>query len=104
MVESNIGHLVDVFHVKKGIYVDGSFSFTYVYSILLFNLLLISGLWLATATMNDRVCEFMGMVNLVNNVVLVFIMVVLSQVFVIRAGWMDDTRQVRKKHSHFISE
>jgi hypothetical protein len=78
--------LVDVVPVKKGKYVDGSFSFTSVYSILLFSLLLINGVWLATTTMNDKVCEFKGMVNLVNNVVSVFIMVVMSQVLVIQEG------------------
>jgi hypothetical protein len=94
-VESRTGPLVDVVPVKKGRYVDGSFSFASVYSVLLFSLLLISGIWLATATMNGRVCEFKGMVNLVNNVVSVFIMVVMSQVLVIQAGRMDDTGQVR---------
>jgi len=43
-VENNIGPLVDVVSLKKGRYVDGSFSFTFVYSILLFSLLLINGL------------------------------------------------------------
>jgi hypothetical protein len=82
IVESITCPLVDV-HVKKGRYVDGSFSFTSVYSILLFNLLLISGIWLATAKMNGIVCQFKGMVNLVSNVVSVFIMVVMSQVLII---------------------
>jgi hypothetical protein len=62
---------------------------------LLINLLLISGIWLATATMNGGVCEFEGMVNLVNNVVSVSIMVVMSQVFIIQSGRMDDIGQVR---------
>jgi hypothetical protein len=70
--------LVDVVFVKKRKYVDGSFSFTSVYSILFFGLLLISGVWLDTATMNSGVCEFKGMVNLVNNVVSIFIIIVMS--------------------------
>jgi hypothetical protein len=94
-VERRTCPLVDVVPVKKGRYVDGSFSFTSVYSVLLFSLLLISGIWLATATMNGGVCEFKGMVNLVNNVVSVFIMVVMSQVLIIQAGRMNDTGQVR---------
>jgi hypothetical protein len=53
-VERRTGPLVDVVPVKKGKYVDGSFSFTSVYSVLLFSLLLISGVWLATATMNGE--------------------------------------------------
>jgi hypothetical protein len=70
--------LVDVVPIKNGKYVDGSFSFTYIYSILLFSLLLISGVWLSTATMNGGVCEFKGMVNLVSNVVSVFVIIVMS--------------------------
>jgi hypothetical protein len=77
-VESKIGPLVDGVRVKKRKYVDGSFSFTSVYSILFFGLLLINGVWLDTATMNGGVCEFKGMVNLVNNVVSIFIIIVMS--------------------------
>jgi hypothetical protein len=43
MVERRIGPLVDFVHVNKGIYVDGSFSFTSIYSVVLFSLLLING-------------------------------------------------------------
>jgi hypothetical protein len=103
-VERRKGPLVDVFHVKNGIYIDGSFSFASVCSILLTSLLLISGLWLAIATMNFRVCEFKGIVNLVNNIVSFFIMVVMSQVLVIQEGKLDDTGQVRHKNSHLISK
>jgi hypothetical protein len=89
------GPLVDVVIVKKRRYVYGSFSFTFVYSFLFISLLIISGIWLVTATMNDRVCEFKGMVNLVNSVVSIFIMVMMSQVLIIQEGWMDDIGQVR---------
>jgi hypothetical protein len=95
-IESKTGTLVDVTPNKKGKYFDGSFYFTSVYSILLFSLLLISGV---AARMNGRVCKFKGMVNLVSNVVSVFIMVVMSQVLVIQARRMDDTGQVRQNHS-----
>jgi hypothetical protein len=95
MVESKTGPLVDVNPLKKGRYVDGSFSFTSVYSILLISLLLINELWLTTATMNGGVCEFKGMVNLVNNVVSVFIMVMMSNVLIIQAGKLNDIGQVR---------
>jgi hypothetical protein len=104
IVESKTSPLVDFVHVKKGKYVDGSFSFAYLYSIFLFILLLISGVWLVAAIMNGGVCEFKGMVNLVNNVVLVFIIIVMSQVLIIQVGRMDDTRKVRRKYPHFISE
>jgi hypothetical protein len=103
-VERRTCPLVDVVPVKKGRYVDGSFSFASVYSVLLFSLLLINGLWLATTTMNGGVCEFKGMVNLVRDVVSIFIMVVMSQVLIIQAGKMDDTGQVRRNHSHLIFE
>jgi hypothetical protein len=103
-VERRIGPLVDGVPVNKGRYVDGSFSFASIYSILLFILLLISGLWLASATMNGRVFGFKGTVNLVSGVVSVFIMVVKSQKLVIQARKSDDTRQMRGNHYHLISE
>jgi hypothetical protein len=83
MVERKTTPLVDVVLVNKGKYVDGSFSFAYVYPFFLFSLLLINGIWLATTTMNGRVCEFKGMVNLFNNVVSIFITVVMSHVLII---------------------
>jgi hypothetical protein len=89
MVESKTSPLVDVVSVKKGKYVDGSFSFTSIYSILLFILSLVNGVCLLVATINGRVFEFKGLVNLVRNIVSVFIMVVMSQVLVIQEGMMD---------------
>jgi len=96
--------LVDVVLVKKGRLIDGSFSFASVNSVLLISLLLISGIWLSTAKMDGGVCEFIGMVNLVSSVVSIFIMVVMSQVLVIQEGRLNDTGQVRWKHSHLIYE
>jgi hypothetical protein len=103
-VESKTNPLVDVVPINKSEYVDGSFSCVSVYSFLLFNLLLINGVCLVAATMNDEVCEFKGMVNLVNNVVSVFIIVVMSQALVIQVGRMDDTGYVRLNYPHFIYE
>jgi hypothetical protein len=91
-VERKTDPLVDVVPVKKGIYIDNSFSFASIYSVLFFSLLLINELWLATITMNVKVCEFKGMVKLVRNIVSFFIMVVMSQVLVIQAEKLDDTR------------
>jgi hypothetical protein len=96
--------LVDVVPIKKGKYVDCSFSFTSVYSILLFNLLLIKGTWLATTTMNGEACELKGMVNLFNNVVSILIMDVMIQVLVIQEGKVDDTGQVKRHFPHFNSK
>jgi hypothetical protein len=42
----------------------------------IFILLLINAIWLATATMNDEVCELRGMVNLVSDVVSVLVIIV----------------------------
>ena len=53
-VESKTRPLVDHVPIKKEKYVDGAFSFTFVYSILFFNLLLISGVCLVAATMNGK--------------------------------------------------
>jgi hypothetical protein len=54
--------------------------------------------------MNGRVCEFNGMVNLVNSVISISVITVMSQVLVIQDGWMDYTGQVRQKCPHFISK
>jgi hypothetical protein len=78
-VESKTDPLDDVIPVNKGKYVDGSFSFASVYSNFFFILLLISGIWLATAKMNGEVCEFKGMVNMVGSVVSIFVIIVMSQ-------------------------
>jgi hypothetical protein len=55
MVESKIDPLVNVVPIKKGKYVVDSFSFTFLYSILLLSFLLVSGVWLVVATMNVNV-------------------------------------------------
>ena len=96
--------MVDVVPIKKGKYVIYSFSFSLVCSILFLSLLLVLGVWLVVTTMNCGICEFEGIINLINNVVLVFIIVVMSQMIIIQLAWMDDTRQVRKLYPHFISE
>jgi uncharacterized membrane protein len=62
---------------SKGKQVVDSFYFTYVYSILLFNILIINGVCLVAATMNG-VYELEGMIDLINNVVLVFTIVWMS--------------------------
>jgi hypothetical protein len=54
--------------------------------------------------MNINVWEMEGMINLINNAISVFIFVVMSQMIIIQAGWMDDTGQVRRQYPHFISE
>jgi hypothetical protein len=104
MVESKTCPLVDVVPVKKDKYVDVSFSFASVYSILFLIFILVSRVWLVVATMNGRVCVFEGMINLINDVVSFFIIVMMSWVLIIQAGLMDNIIQVRKKYPHFIYE
>lgn len=45
--------------------------------------------------MNGSICEFEGMGNLINNVVLVFIIDVMGQILIILVGWMNDIGNVR---------
>ena len=55
-----------------------SFSFTYVYLVLLLIFLLVNGAWLVVATMNDNVWENQGVINLINNAISIFIFAVIS--------------------------
>jgi hypothetical protein len=104
MVERKESPLVYVVLVKKGKHVDGSLFFASVYSVFLLSFMLVSGVWLVVATMNDRVCEFKEMVHLVSNVVSVFVITMMSHVLIIQVVRMYDTRQVGRNNPHFISE
>lgn len=94
-VECEANSSVDVVPVKKGKYIVDSFSFVVVCSVLLFSLLLISGVWLVVATMNGSICEYEGMVNLINNYIPVFIITVMNKMLIIPVGKMDGIGQVR---------
>jgi len=78
MVESKEYPLVDIILVKKDKYVDDSFSFSFVYLVLSLSFILVNRAWLIVETMNGNICEFEGMINLINNVFSVFIIVVMS--------------------------
>jgi hypothetical protein len=95
MVESKINPLVNVALVKKDKNVFHSFSFAFLYSFFLLGFLIVSGVWLEVATMNINDWEMEGMINLINNAIWIFIFVVMSQMIIIRVGWMDATKQVR---------
>jgi hypothetical protein len=80
-------HTLVTFPVQKRKHV---FSFSFTYSVLLFSLLLFSGVLLLIATKNVDECAIDGMITLINNVILVFMFVVVSQVIIFpkQKGWM----------------
>jgi hypothetical protein len=54
--------------------------------------------------MNGGIYEIEGMINLIKNIVSLFIIVLMSQVLIIQAGWMDGSIKVRRQYPRFISE
>jgi hypothetical protein len=94
-------HTLVIVHVQKGKHV---FSFSSAYSILLFSLLLLSGVWLQNVTKNVDGCAINEMIILINNVISVFMFVVFSQVIIVPVERMDDTRQVGRQYPHFLPE
>jgi hypothetical protein len=77
--------------VQKGKHVV---SFSLACLVLLISLLLFNGVWLLTMTKNVDDCAIDGMITLINNVISVFMFVVISQVIIVQAERMDDTGQV----------
>jgi hypothetical protein len=57
MVQSKRDLLVNVVLVKKDKCVVDSFSFTFLYSVLLLSFFIFSGVWIEVATMNINVWE-----------------------------------------------
>jgi hypothetical protein len=102
MVESEIDPLVNDVPVKKRKHIIDSFSLATMYSFLL----LVCCVWLVVATVNTNVCESKRMIVYVNNVMEVFIfvgkLVLMSQMFTIRARWMDTGQ--RRQYPHLLSE
>ena len=72
-------HTLVIVPVQKGKHV---FAFSFAYSVLLFSFLLFSGVWLLNATKNVDGCEIKWMITLINNVISVFMFVVISQVII----------------------
>ena len=87
--------------VQKGKHV---LSFSFTYSVLLFSLLLFSGVWMLNAAKNVDDCVINGMITLINNVISVFMFVVISQVIIVPAERMDDTGQVGRQYPHLLPE
>jgi hypothetical protein len=81
-------HNLIIVPVQKGKHV---LSFSFAYSILLFSLLLFSGVWLQSATKSVDDCVINEMITLIKNVISIFMFVVISQVIIIPTERMDDT-------------
>jgi hypothetical protein len=79
-------------------------SFSFAYSILLFSLLLFSGVWLLNATNNVDDCAIDEMIILINNAISVLMFVLISQVIIVPAEEMDETGQAGRSCPHFMSE
>jgi hypothetical protein len=79
MVGSKIDPLGNGVLLKKGKCLVDSFSFASVYLVLFLGFLLVSGVWLVVATMNENVWKNEEMINLINNVITIFIFVVMTQ-------------------------
>jgi hypothetical protein len=94
-------HTLFTVPVQKGKHV---LSFSFAYSVLLFSLLLFSGVWLLNATKNVDDCAINEMITLINNAISVFMFVVISQVIIVPAERMDDTGQVGRQYPHFLPE
>jgi hypothetical protein len=94
-------HNLIIVPVQKGKHV---LSFSFAYSVLLFSLFLFSGVWLQNATKNVDDCAINEMITLINNVISVFMFVVISQVIIVPAERMDDTGQLGRKYPHFLPE
>ena len=83
-------HNLIIVPVQRGKHV---LSFSFAYSVLLISFLLFSGVWLQRVTNNVDDCAINGMITLINNAILVFMFVVISQVIIILAERMDDIGQ-----------
>jgi hypothetical protein len=93
-------HTLFIVHVQKGKHVV---SFSLACLVLLISLLLFSGVWLQSTTKNVDDYAINEMITWINNVISVFMFVVISQVIIIPAGRMDDTGQ-SGEYPHFLPE
>ena len=69
----------EVVQVVKDKYDVGTFSFASVYSILLFSFLMFNSVWLIATIVNVEMNE--NLINVLNNVSIVLILVVVSQMY-----------------------
>ena len=78
----------------------GTISFTG--SMFIFNLLLLSSMWLVPTMLNEDVIK--NVINVLNNVSAVLIVVLLSQMYRFQEEWIGDTGQVRQTCPHLFFE
>ena len=94
------------FHYNAPVLVDSNQDYmgaiSFKYSMLIFNLLLISSIWFVPTTLNE---DFVGKgINVLNNVSAVLISIMLIQMYRFREEWVGDTGQVRRTCPHLNSE
>jgi hypothetical protein len=80
----------------------GSFYLASACSVLCLSLLLFSYVWIVASTLNADLFKDDRMIKFVNNMMVVFIFVALSQVILNGAGWIVDTGQLGIQCPHFI--
>ena len=68
-----------------------SFYLTFACLVLCLLLLLFSSVWMVVVTLNTDLSKDDIMIKFVNNVMVVFVFVMMSQMILNRAGWMVDT-------------
>jgi len=90
MHRNTMMNIVPVWKEKHDV---GAFSFTSLYSVLLFSFLLFSSVWLIAATVNVDV--IINGINVLSNVSAVMITVVMRQMYRFQEKWMKDTGQAR---------
>jgi hypothetical protein len=79
-------------------------SFSFAYSVLLFSLLLFSGVWLLNATKNVDDCVVDEMIILINNPISVLMFVMITQVVIVPIEEMDETGQAGRSSPHLMFE
>jgi hypothetical protein len=87
-------HTLITIPMQKGKHV---LSFSFAYLVLLYSLLLFNGVWLLNAIRNVDDYAINEMITLINNVISIFMFVVISQVIIVLAEKMDDTGQVGRQ-------
>ena len=80
-----------------------SFYLASACSILCLLLLLFSFVWMVVVTMNTYLCKDDRMIKFVNNIMVVFVFVMMIQMILNRAGWTADTGQVEPWCPHSFS-
>ena len=99
MHRNTMMNIVPVWKEKHDV---GAFSFTSLYSVLLFNFLLFIGIWLIATMVNVDV--IVNGFNVLNNISAVVIILVMRQMYRFQRNLMNDTGQLRQTCSCLNSE